>query len=96
MLLMDEPSTFMDVDQQLQCFALLAEEAAAGRVCVAVTHDPNLALKFCTRLVVLAGGAIAFDGAPAAALMDTAWMAALSARLSVMTDRDDRPWIAYQ
>ena len=95
-LLMDEPSTFMDVDQQLHCFALLAEEAVAGRLCLAVTHDPNLALKFCTRLVVLAGAGIVFDGTPGQALIDTAWMRALSTRLSVVADRDDRPWIAYQ
>jgi iron complex transport system ATP-binding protein len=95
-LLMDEPSTFMDVDQQLHCFTLLAEEAAAARLCIAVTHDPNLALKFCSRLVLLADGSIVFDGPTAQALEDTTWLRALSPRLSVIADRDDRPWIAYR
>src|SRR5882672_1218533 len=33
-LLLDEPSTHLDVDQQLHCFALLQEEAARGAACV--------------------------------------------------------------
>jgi ABC-type cobalamin/Fe3+-siderophores transport system ATPase subunit len=86
----------MDVDQQLQCFALLAEEASAGRLCLAVTHDPNLAMRFCTRLIVLANAAVAFDGAPHRALETPAWMPALSSHLTVVTDRDRRPWIAYR
>src|SRR5262245_14093197 len=60
-LLLDEPSTFLDVDQQLHCFSLLRDEAAAGRACVAVTHDLNLALSFCSRLIVLADKTIARD-----------------------------------
>ena len=54
LLLLDEPATFLDVDQQLQCFSVLRAEADRGIACVAVTHDVNLALTFCTRLIVLA------------------------------------------
>ena len=54
LLLLDEPATFLDVDQQLQCFAMLRDEADRGAACLAVTHDINLALTFCTRLIVLA------------------------------------------
>ena len=61
LLLLDEPSTFLDVDQQLHCFSLLRDEAASGRACVAVTHDLNLALTFCTRIIVLAGKTVACD-----------------------------------
>ena len=55
LLLLDEPATYLDVDQQLTCFSVLREEADRGVACVAVTHDLNLALTFCTRLIVLAG-----------------------------------------
>ena len=60
-LLLDEPSTFLDVDQQLQCFALLQQETARQAICIAVTHDLNLALAHCSRILVLAGNRIAAD-----------------------------------
>ena len=60
-LLLDEPATFLDVDQQLQCFSVLRAEADRGAACVAVTHDVNLALTFCTRLIVLAERGVARD-----------------------------------
>ncbi len=44
LLLLDEPATFLDIDQQLQCFSVLREEADRGVACIAVTHDLNLAL----------------------------------------------------
>ena len=50
LLLLDEPSTHLDVDQQLHCFSLLREESARGAACLAVTHDLNLALAYATRL----------------------------------------------
>src|SRR6185436_7981559 len=61
LLLLDEPSTFLDVDQQLHCFNLLRDEAVSGRACIAVTHDVNLALTFCTRIIVLADKRVACD-----------------------------------
>jgi iron complex transport system ATP-binding protein len=60
-LLLDEPSTHLDIDQQLQCFALLGEESRRGTACVAVTHDLNLALAFATRLIVIADGNVALN-----------------------------------
>ena len=61
MLLLDEPSTHLDIDQQLHCFSLLREESARGAACLAVTHDLNLALTYATRIVVLAEGRVALD-----------------------------------
>src|SRR5262249_37063969 len=45
-VLLDEPATYLDIDQQLRCFAALRQEADAGTACLAVTHDVNLALTF--------------------------------------------------
>src|SRR4029077_12550964 len=61
LLLLDEPSTHLDIDQQLHCFSLLREESARGAACVAVTHDLNLGLTYSTRIVVLAHGRVALD-----------------------------------
>jgi len=94
-LLLDEPATFLDVDQQLQCFGVLRAEADRGTACVAVTHDVNLALTFCTRLIVLAERSVARDLATETALEDPAWLRAFSTRLTV-EHGGSRPWVRYQ
>ena len=94
LLLLDEPSTFLDVDQQLHCFGLLQEETRRGAACIAVTHDLNLALRFCTRLVVLAERRLALDCTTAEALADTHWLSLLSSRLQ-LTEAGGRRWVAF-
>jgi iron complex transport system ATP-binding protein len=95
-LLLDEPSTFLDVDQQLLCFSLLRREATSGRACIAVTHDVNLALTFCTRIIVLAESTVACDMPVSEALVRRDWLALFSSRLHINTTGDGRPWVSYQ
>jgi iron complex transport system ATP-binding protein len=96
LLLLDEPATFLDLDQQLECFALLREEANRSTACLAVTHDVNLALTFCTRLIVLADGSVAYDLQAASALDSPGWLSAISQRLDMHTGSHGRIWVGYQ
>jgi iron complex transport system ATP-binding protein len=66
-LLLDEPTTFLDLKHQLAMYRLLAA-LAKRMLIVAVTHDLNLALRFSNRVIVLENGRIAAQGAPAEAL----------------------------
>jgi iron complex transport system ATP-binding protein len=95
-LLLDEPATFLDVDQQLHCFGVLRAEADRGTACLAVTHDVNLALTFCTRLIVLAERGIACDLAADGALDAPDWLRWFSERLGVDDGRGPRAWVRYQ
>jgi iron complex transport system ATP-binding protein len=95
-LLLDEPSTFLDIEQQLHCFALLREEAQRGKVCIAVTHDLNLALTHCTRLLVLANGVIAHDFLASRAHEDRSWLEEFSPRLRIDSTPAATQWIWYQ
>jgi iron complex transport system ATP-binding protein len=95
LLLLDEPSTFLDVDQQLHVFNLLRDEVRRGTTCITVTHDINLALAFCTRLVVLAERRVAADIMAAEAARDTAWLGLFSPRLSLTTAAPGRAWVTY-
>ena len=95
-LLLDEPATFLDLDQQLQCFTLLQEEARRGTACLAVTHDVNLAVTFCSRLIVLADRSVAFDVDAATALDTPAWLQTISGRLDVHATSRGRRWVGYQ
>jgi len=96
LLLLDEPATFLDVDQQLQCFSLLREEARKGTACVAVTHDVNLALTFCSRIVVIADHTIAYNAATSQAGERPEWLDLFSSRLQLTTTPSGQPWVCYQ
>ena len=63
-LLLDEPTTFLDLKHQLAMYKLLAGQARQGMLVVAVTHDLNLALQFADRVILLNEGRIAADGPP--------------------------------
>jgi ABC-type cobalamin/Fe3+-siderophores transport system ATPase subunit len=99
-LLLDEPSTFLDIEHQLHCFTLLQDEARAGKLCVAVTHDLNLALTYCTRLIVLAEGVVAHDIPTSEAQNQKEdrkdWLALFSPRLNLSNTPAGTPWVWYQ
>ena len=64
-LLLDEPTAFLDLGHQLAAMRM-AEVAARGGLCVvAVLHDLNLAASACDRLAVLSRGRVVADGPPA-------------------------------
>jgi ABC-type cobalamin/Fe3+-siderophores transport system ATPase subunit len=94
-LLLDEPSTHLDIDQQLHCFSLLREESERGVACLAVTHDLNLALTYATRIIVLAQGRVALDVPVEEAAGATDWLTLFSPRLAMSTTPSGRPWVSY-
>jgi iron complex transport system ATP-binding protein len=95
LLLLDEPSTHLDIDQQLHCFSLLREESESGVACLAVTHDLNLALTYATRIIAIADGEVALDVPVEEAARSTGWLALFSPRLSLTKTTSGRPWVSY-
>jgi iron complex transport system ATP-binding protein len=68
----------------------------AGRACIVVSHDVNLALTFCTRIVVLAERSIACDMPIEVARSRDGWLALFSPRLQRARSHDGRSWICYR
>jgi iron complex transport system ATP-binding protein len=66
-LLLDEPTTFLDLKHQISLYQLLAALAQKILV-VAVTHDLNLALRYSHRVLALEDGRLAADGTAQAVL----------------------------
>jgi iron complex transport system ATP-binding protein len=64
-LLLDEPTTFLDLKHQISMYRILADLASQGMLVIAVTHDLNLALQFADRALVLDHGRLTAEGAPA-------------------------------
>ncbi|AGT10387.1 ABC transporter ATP-binding protein [Paracoccus aminophilus] len=67
-LLLDEPTTFLDIAHQIELMELLADLHAEGRTVVAVLHDLNQACRYATRLVAMKEGRILAEGAPEAVM----------------------------
>lgn len=66
LLLLDEPESALDVRARHQSLKLLRACVKDGQRCAVVTlHDPNLALNFCDRLLVMAEGGISAVLSPA-------------------------------
>ena len=95
-MLLDEPSTFLDIHQQLHCFTTLAELAREGALCIAVTHDLNLALTHCTRVMILDEGKLADDLSVEDAARDGGWLSRLSPRLQMAQTPEGKPWVLYR
>ena len=63
-LLLDEPTTFLDIAHQIELMELLADLNAAGRTIVAVLHDLNQACRYATHLIAMKNGAVLAEGQP--------------------------------
>lgn len=64
MLLLDEPTTFLDIAHQIELMELFADLNDDGHTVVAVLHDLNHAARYATHLVAMRDGSIIAEGAP--------------------------------
>ncbi len=64
-LLLDEPTTFLDIAYQIELLDLLAVLNERGRTIIAVLHDLNHACRYATHLIAIKDGAVLAEGAPA-------------------------------
>ncbi len=65
LLLLDEPTTFLDISHQVEVLDLLTDlNHSRGTTIVMVLHDLNLAARYCDHLVAMAGGRVYVSGAP--------------------------------
>lgn len=64
-LVLDEPTTFLDVAHEMGVFELLDALARAGHAVLLVSHQLNLVARYAQALVLLHRGRVAAQGAPA-------------------------------
>ncbi|MDN5894587.1 iron complex transport system ATP-binding protein [Brevibacterium sp. Mu109] len=64
LLLLDEPTTFLDVAYQLDLLDLFADLHHRGNTIVAVLHDLNQAARYANHLIAMKDGQIVAQGAP--------------------------------
>ncbi|MGH9663071.1 MAG: ABC transporter ATP-binding protein [Bryobacteraceae bacterium] len=94
-LLLDEPTTFLDLKHQLAIYRLLRDLCRSGLLAIAATHDLNLALAYSDRVIVLAQGRVAADGAPHEVLAPETIRRVFGVEAQVRQDAGGKPRIFY-
>jgi iron complex transport system ATP-binding protein len=86
-LLLDEPTTFLDLTHQLDVLRLVRRiNRETGATIVMVLHDLSLAARYSDRLVVLSDGAVVADGTPSEVLTPETLLRAFDLRARVIED----------
>lgn len=86
-LLLDEPTTFLDLHHQLEVLDLLREvNRTEGTTIVVVLHDLNLAARYADELLVLRAGEVVAHGAPSEVLSAEAVKSAFDVHAMVIPD----------
>jgi iron complex transport system ATP-binding protein len=71
LLLLDEPTTYLDLAHQIDVLELVARlHAERGRTVAVVLHDLNLAARYAQRLVAMKDGRLVATGTPAEVLTE--------------------------
>ncbi|MFF3437974.1 ABC transporter ATP-binding protein [Streptosporangium sp. NPDC002721] len=71
LLLLDEPTTFLDASHQIEVLDLLTDlNRTRGTTVVMVLHDLNLAARYADHLIALVGGRVHVSGHPAEVLTE--------------------------
>ncbi|MFI0348857.1 ABC transporter ATP-binding protein [Actinomadura sp. 9N407] len=91
-LLLDEPTTALDIGHQQQVLELIDRLRLADRLTVVTTiHDLTLAGQYADGLLLLSGGRVAAAGPPAEVLTRDTVAAHFDARVQVTTGAGGRP-----
>ncbi len=95
-LLLDEPTTFLDLKHQLSIYSLLAELSRKGLLVITVTHDLNLAAAFADRVLVLRGGRAEAMGPVKEVLTGQLIARVFEVPCAIQSDGGDSWWIRYE
>ena len=87
LLLLDEPTTFLDVSHQIEVLDLLTDlNRTRGTTIVMVLHDLNLAARYADHLIALEGGYIRAAGNPVDVLTEECVLAVFGIDSKVIPD----------
>jgi iron complex transport system ATP-binding protein len=85
-LLLDEPTTYLDIAHQYEVMDLLHTLAAEGRAVVTVLHDLGQAARYADHVVLMSAGLVLARGTPAEVLTAQRVSAAFGLPVTVVPD----------
>jgi iron complex transport system ATP-binding protein len=94
-LLLDEPVAGLDLVHQLRALELLRAtvDGGPGRGAIVALHDLSLAARYCDRILLLEGGALRADAAPAQVLTPETLARVFGVRAEIRADAAGRPFV---
>jgi iron complex transport system ATP-binding protein len=63
-IMLDEPTTFLDVDKELRILDLITDLKMLGKTIIVVIHDLNILRRICNRVILLRDGKVIEQGYP--------------------------------
>lgn len=90
-LLLDEPTAFLDLRHRIDVLRVVRELARRGRGALVVSHDLALAARACDRLVVLDEGTVVAEGTPGEVVSPEILARAFGIRAEILSARDGAP-----
>ena len=88
-LLLDEPTTFLDIGYQLDVMELIERlNRERGMTILLVLHDLNQAARYSDRMIVMREGAIYADGSPREVLTEQLLTRVFNVRANILIDPD--------
>jgi iron complex transport system ATP-binding protein len=85
-LVLDEPTAFLDIGQEMIVFELLVRLANEGQAILLVSHNLNLVARFAQRIVLLHAGKVVADGTPDAVMQPATLEQVYAWPIAVMKD----------
>ena len=87
LLLLDEPTTYLDLSHQLEVLDLLTDlNRRRGTTIVIVMHDLNLACRYADHLIAMRDGRISAEGTPNEVITAEAMHGGVRAAVEIITD----------
>ncbi len=94
-LLLDEPSSHLDLHHQLALHVLLQELKQSGILVVVITHELNLAAMYADRLILIHEGQIKADDKPSRVLTPALMREIFHVHAGIGQSVLGTPWISY-
>jgi iron complex transport system ATP-binding protein len=91
LILLDEPTAFLDLRHRVQVLTIVRELAAQGRAALVVSHDLNLVARACDRLEVLSAGRLIARGPPSEVVSEALLEEAYGVEADVLRGPDGTP-----
>jgi iron complex transport system ATP-binding protein len=94
LLLLDEPTAFLDLRHQISLWTLLRNNCNDGLTAVVITHELGLALEWSDRILLLASGRLVADR-PAAGVGSDLLSDVFSVPVNLTQGPDGKRWMRY-